>query len=240
MTYWDLAREVKKFACALKRLGVKKGDRVAIYLPMIPEMVVAVLACARIGAVHSVVFAGFSPEALAERINDAQAKVLITADGGYRRGSIIPLKHDADFSLNNTPSIEHVVMVKRGDFPLRVKEGRDHWYHRLMQESTTDCPAEEMDAEDLLFILYTSGTTGKPKGIMHTTGGYLVGTYATSKVVFDLKPEDVFWCTADVGWITGHSYLIYGPLANGCTLVMYEGAPDWPDRDRFWSIIEKY
>ena len=240
MTYWDLAREVKRFACALKRLGVQKGDRVAIYLPMIPEMVVAVLACARIGAVHSVVFAGFSPEALAERINDAEAKVLVTADGGYRRGSIIPLKHDADFSLNNTPSIEHVVIVKRGDFPLRVKEGRDHWYHRLMQESTTDCPAEEMDAEDLLFILYTSGTTGKPKGIMHTTGGYLVGTYATSKIVFDLKPDDVFWCTADVGWITGHSYLIYGPLANGSTIVMYEGAPDWPDRDRFWNIVEKY
>ena len=240
MTYWDLARDVKRFACALKRLGVKKGDRVAIYLPMIPEMVVAVLACARIGAVHSVVFAGFSPEALAERINDAEAKVLITADGGYRRGSIIPLKHDADFSLNSTPSIEHVVIVKRGEFPLRVKEGRDHWYHRLMQDSTTDCPAEEMDSEDLLFILYTSGTTGKPKGIMHTIGGYLVGTYATSKIVFDLKPEDVFWCTADVGWITGHSYLIYGPLANGATIVMYEGAPDWPDRDRFWNIVEKY
>ncbi|OGG03368.1 MAG: acetate--CoA ligase [Candidatus Glassbacteria bacterium RIFCSPLOWO2_12_FULL_58_11] len=240
LTYWDLYREVNKFANALKGLGVVKGDRVAIYLPMIPELVISLLACARIGAVHSVVFAGFSPEALADRIKDAKAKVLITADGGYRRGSIIPLKHDADYALMDTPSIEHVVIVKRGEFMLRVKEGRDHWYHRLMQEAANYCEPEPMDAEDMLYILYTSGTTGKPKGIIHTTGGYLVGTYATSKWVFDLKPQDVFWCTADIGWVTGHSYLVYGPLANGATQVMYEGAPDWPDRDRFWSIIEEY
>ncbi len=240
LTYWDLYREVNKFANALKKLGIKKGDRVAIYLPMIPELVISLLACARIGAVHSVIFAGFSPEALKERINDAEAKLLITADGGYRRGAIIPLKHDADYALMDTPSIEHVVIVKRGDFILRVKEGRDHWYHRLMQEADSYCEPEPMDAEDMLYILYTSGTTGKPKGIVHTTGGYMVGTYATMKWVFDLKPEDVFWCTADIGWVTGHSYIVYGPLANGATQVMYEGAPDWPDRNRFWSIVEEY
>jgi len=240
LTYWDLYREVNKFANALKNLGIEKGDRVAIYLPMIPELVVAMLACARIGAVHSVVFAGFSPEALKDRINDAQAKLLITADGGYRRGQIIPLKHDADFALADTPSIENVVIVKRGDFMLRVKEGRDHWYHRMIQEAEHYCEPEAMDSEDMLYILYTSGTTGKPKGIVHTTGGYLVGTYATTKWVFDLKPEDVFWCTADIGWVTGHSYIVYGPLANGASLVMYEGAPDWPDKDRFWSIVEEY
>jgi len=240
LTYWDLYREVNKFANALKKLGIEKGDRVAIYLPMIPELVVAMLACARIGAVHSVVFAGFSPEALKDRINDAQAKLLITADGGYRRGQIIPLKHDADFALADTPSIKNVVIVKRGDFMLRVKEGRDHWYHRMIQEAEHYCEPEAMDSEDMLYILYTSGTTGKPKGIVHTTGGYLVGTYATTKWVFDLKPEDVFWCTADIGWVTGHSYIVYGPLANGASLVMYEGAPDWPDKDRFWSIVEEY
>ncbi len=240
LTYWDLYRDVNKFANVLKSLGVKKGDRVAIYLPMIPELVIAMLACARIGAVHSVVFAGFSPDALKERINDAQAKLLITADGGFRRGTIVPLKHDADFALLNTPSIEHVIIVKRGEFMLRVKEGRDHWYHRLMQEADTYCEPEPMDAEDMLYILYTSGTTGKPKGIVHTTGGYLTGTYATTKWVFDLKPHDVFWCTADIGWVTGHSYIVYGPMLNGATQVMYEGAPDWPDRDRFWAICEAY
>ena len=240
LTYWDLYREVNKFANALKKLGIKKGDRVAIYLPMIPELVVSLLACARIGAVHSVVFAGFSPEALKDRINDATAKLLITADGGYRRGGIIPLKHDADFALMDTPSIENVIIVKRGDFMLRVKEGRDHWYHRLIQDAEPYCEPEPMDAEDMLYILYTSGTTGKPKGIVHTTGGYLVGTYATTKWVFDLKSDDVFWCTADIGWVTGHSYIVYGPMANGATQVMYEGAPDWPDRSRFWSICEDY
>lgn len=240
LTYWDLYREVNKFANVLKSLGIKKGDRVAIYLPMIPELVIAMLGCARIGAIHSIVFGGFSAESLKDRINDAQARMLITADGGYRRGSIIPLKHDADFALTDTPSIEHVIIVKRGDFLLRVKEGRDHWWHRLMQEVDNYCEPEPMDAEDMLYILYTSGTTGKPKGIIHTTGGYLTGVYATTKWVFDLKPEDVYWCTADIGWVTGHSYIVYGPLANGATQVMYEGAPDWPDRDRFWQIVEKY
>ncbi len=240
LTYWDMYREVNKFANCLKQLGVKKGDRVAFYMPMIPELAIGLLACARIGAVHSVVFGGFSPEALRDRINDAEAKVLITADGGYRRGNILPLKHDADIALRETPSIEHVIIVKRGDFPLHVKEGRDHWYHRLMQEAETYCEPEAVDSEDMLYILYTSGTTGKPKGIVHTTGGYMTGVSATTKYVFDLKPEDVFWCTADIGWVTGHSYIVYGPMANGATQVMYEGSPDWPDRDRFWELVEKY
>jgi acetyl-CoA synthetase len=240
MTYFDLYREVNKFANVLRKLGVKKGDRVAIFLPMIPELVVSLLACARIGAIHSVVFGGFSPESLRDRINDAEAKVLITADGGYRRGQIIPLKHDADVAIADCPSIESVVVIKRGDFLLRVKEGRDHWYHRHMQEADSYCEPEPMDAEDPLFILYTSGTTGKPKGIIHSCGGYLAGVYATTKYVFDMKHDDVYWCTADIGWITGHSYIVYGPLANGATQVMYEGAPDWPDPDRFWQIVEDY
>ncbi|MDH3938948.1 MAG: acetate--CoA ligase, partial [candidate division Zixibacteria bacterium] len=240
MTYFELYRQVNKFANVLKKLGIEKGDRVAIYLPMIPELMIACLACARVGAIHSVVFGGFSPESLRDRIVDLEAKLLITADGGYRRGQIIPLKHDADVALADCPSIEHVVIVKRGDFLLRFKEGRDHWYHRLMQEADNFCPPVYMDSEDPLFILYTSGTTGKPKGILHTCGGYLTGVYATSKLVFDLKDDDVFWCTADVGWVTGHSYLVYGPTANGATQVMYEGSPDWPDRDRFWQIVEDY
>ena len=240
LTYWDLYREVNLFANALKSLGVEKGDRVAIYLPMIPEAVITMLACARIGAIHSVVFGGFSAESLRDRINDAGAKVLITADGGYRRGQIIPLKHDADYAVKDTPCIEHVVIVKRGDFPLRVKEGRDRWYHRLIQEADSWCEPVACDSEDILYILHTSGTTGKPKGIIHTTGGYMVGTYTTTKSIFDLRPDDVFWCTADVGWVTGHSYVTYGPLAAGATCVMYEGAPNWPDRDRFWAIVEKY
>ncbi|HMH55339.1 MAG TPA: acetate--CoA ligase [Gemmatimonadales bacterium] len=242
LTYWDLAREVRRCANALKGLGIKRGDRVAIYLPMIPEAAIAMLACARIGAVHSVVFGGFSAESLRDRINDAQAVALITADGGYRRGQVLPLKRFADEALAGCPSIKHCIVVQRlGDeaFPA-IQEGRDHWWHRLLQQASTDCKPEPMDAEDLLFILYTSGTTGKPKGIVHTTGGYLTQVAATTKYVFDLREEDVFWCTADIGWVTGHSYVVYGPLANGATVVMYEGAPDWPGRDRFWSLVETY
>ncbi|MFL5581395.1 MAG: acetate--CoA ligase [Gemmatimonadaceae bacterium] len=246
LTYWDLYVEVTKFANVLKRLGVQRGDRVAIYLPMIPEAVVAMLACTRLGAIHSVVFGGFSPESLRDRINDSQCKVLVTADGGYRRGSVVPLKRNADQALEECPSIEHVVIVMRrpgaiGDEAFaQFKEGRDHWWHRLMADAPIHCEPEQMESEDVLYILYTSGTTGKPKGIVHTTGGYLTGVAATTKFVFDLKDEDVFWCTADVGWVTGHSYLAYGPLAIGATCVMYEGAPDWPEKDRFWEICERY
>lgn len=240
LTYWEVYREVNKFANALKSLGVKKGDRVAIYLPMIPEAVISMLACARIGAIHTVVFGGFSAEALKDRINDAQAKVLITADGSYRRGTVVPLKNMADKAIENCPSIHHVVIVRRANNEIHVKEGRDHWFHRLIQEAKHYCEPEKMDSEDILFTLYTSGTTGKPKGIVHTTGGYMTGVLATTNMVFDLKPEDVFWCTADVGWVTGHSYVVYGPMANGATQVIYEGAPDWPERDRFWKLIEKY
>jgi len=239
-TYFELWREVNKLGNVLRKLGVAKGDRVAIYMPLVAEAVVAMLACARIGAVHSVVFGGFSSEALRDRIQDAEAKVLITSDGGYRRGGLLPLKHDADYSLRETPTIKHVIVVKRGDFPLRVKEGRDHWYHRLMQDAPAWCEPEPMESNDPLFILYTSGTTGKPKGIVHGTGGYLTGAYATTRLVFDLREEDVFWCTADIGWVTGHSYVVYGPLAAGATVVLYEGAPDWPERDRVWDICERY
>jgi len=240
LTYWELYRDVCRFGNALKTLGVKKGDRVALYLPMIPELAIAMLACARIGAIHSVIFGGFSSEALQERINDMQAKVLVTADGGYRRGQIVPLKHDADKAIKNCPSIKQVVVVKRGDFTIRFNDGKDRWWHRVMDEASFECPAEEMDSEDPLFILHTSGTTGKPKGILHTTGGYLIGVYATSKYVFDLKSADCFWCTADIGWVTGHSYILYGPMANGATQIIYEGAPNWPDPDRFWKIVEEY
>ncbi|HJZ75158.1 MAG TPA: acetate--CoA ligase [Vicinamibacterales bacterium] len=240
LTYFDLLRQVSAFANVLKSLGVRKGDRVAVYLPLIPELAISMLACARIGAIHSVVFGGFSAESLRDRINDSQCRLLITADGGYRRGQIVPLKQVADEAVADTPSIEHVVVVQRGGshMPVHIKEGRDHWYHRLMQDAPLTCEPEPMDAEDMLYILYTSGTTGKPKGIVHTTGGYLVGTYATTKFVFDLRDEDVYWCTADIGWVTGHSYVVYGPLANGATVLMYEGAPDWPQRDRCWSLVE--
>jgi acetyl-CoA synthetase len=245
LTYGELRDEVCRFANVLKGLGIEKGDRVTIYLPMIPEAAVAMLACARIGAIHSVVFGGFSPESVSDRNNDAKAKVLITADGGWRRGSVVPLKANADEALKTSPSIQHVVVVARGG-PLSeqvgasLEKGRDHWYHDLMADASTDCPAERMDAEDTLFILYTSGTTGKPKGVQHSTGGYLTQVYATTKAVFDLQDEDVYWCTADVGWVTGHSYIVYGPLANGAQVLMYEGAPDTPDRGRFWQLCEKY
>src|SRR6478672_7721807 len=246
LTYRDVWREVNKLANVLKKLGVKKGDRVCLYMGMVPELVIAMHACNRIGAPHSVVFGGFSPESLRDRINDAQAKVLITADGGFRRGSVVPLKRNADKAIEECPSIENVIVVQRrpgsssDDMFDEFKEGRDHWWHRLMRDAPATCEPEKMDSEDVLYILYTSGTTGKPKGIVHTTGGYLVGVTTTTKLVFDLKDDDVFWCTADVGWVTGHSYLVYGPLANGATCVMYEGAPDWPEKDRFWDICERH
>jgi acetyl-CoA synthetase len=242
LTYFDLHRQVSTFATVLKVLGIKKGDRVAIYLPLIPELAIAMLACARIGAIHSVVFGGFSAESLRDRINDSQCRLLITADGGYRRGQIVALKQMADEALAGTPSIENVIVVQRigAAAPIAFKEGRDHWYHNLMQGAPAACDPEPMDSEDMLYILYTSGTTGKPKGIVHTTGGYLVGTYATTKLVFDLREDDVYWCTADIGWVTGHSYVVYGPLSNGATVLMYEGAPDWPRKDRFWSLVEEH
>jgi acetyl-CoA synthetase len=241
ITYTELLDEVQRFANALKGLGVTAGDRVNIYLPMIPEAAIAMLACARIGAAHSVVFGGFSSAALADRINDAEAKVLITADGGYRRGEVFPLKPQADEALQSTPSITGVVVVRRGGNDVAMVEGRDHWYHDLVAAADPVCPAEPFDAEQLLFLLYTSGTTGKPKGIMHTTGGYLTQVAFTHKYVFDLHPDtDVYWCTADVGWVTGHSYIVYGPLANAATCVIYEGVPNYPGADRFWSIVEKY
>jgi len=240
ITYAELLAQVQRCANVLKSLGVKKGDRVAIYLPMVPEVAVAMLACARIGAPHTVVFGGFSAESLRDRINDAGAKVLVTADGGYRRGSIVPLKQNADEALTATPSIEKSVVLKRTGQAVPMQAGRDLWWDDLMAKASPDCPPEPMDAEDPLYILYTSGTTGKPKGILHTTGGYLTHVYATTKWVFDLGDSDVFWCTADVGWVTGHSYVVYGPLALGVTEVMYEGAPDSPAKDRFWQICARH
>ncbi len=242
LTYGDLYREVNRCAAALRDLGVRRGDRVTLYMPLVPELAIAMLACARLGAVHSVVFGGFSAEALRERINDAGAKVLITADGGYRRGSVVRLKEAADEALRRAPTVERVVVLRRvGDPSLApMQAGRDLWWHELMDRPPAVVPSEEMDAEDPLFILYTSGSTGKPKGVLHTTAGYLTGVTATTHMVFDLKEEDVYWCTADIGWITGHSYVVYGPLALGATVLMYEGAPDFPARDRFWSLVEKY
>ena len=241
ITYSQLLDEVQRFANVLKNLGIEKGDRVNIYLPMIPEAAVSMLACARIGAAHSVVFGGFSSQSLSDRINDAEAKLLITADGGWRRGEVFPLKSQADEALKATKTIEHVVVVKRGNNDVSMTPGRDVWYHEEMAKADPVCVAEPMEAEHLLFLLYTSGTTGKPKGIMHTTAGYLTHVTTTFKYAFDHKPEtDIFWCTADVGWVTGHSYIVYGPLANGATQIMYEGVPNFPANDRIWQIIEKY
>ena len=240
-TYWDLHREVCRFANGLKSLGVQKGDRVTIYLPMVPELPISMLACARIGAAHSVIFGGFSADSIRDRLDDSQSKVMITADGGYRRGGIVQLKQNADESLEGDTPVEKVVVVRRtGHADEKMVDGRDVWWHDLVADQPLTCEPEPMDSEDMLYMLYTSGTTGKPKGIVHSTGGYLTGTYATTKWIFDLKEDDVYWCTADIGWVTGHSYIVYGPLANGATSVMYEGSPDYPDRDRFWAIVEKY
>ncbi len=241
LTYADLHAEVCRLANALAELGVEKGDRVAIYMGMVPELPAAMLACARLGAAHSVVFGGFSAESLADRINDAQAKVLVTCDGSWRAGSVVPLKAMADDALAHTPSITSVLVVRRTGNDVTMVDGRDHWYHDRVDHQHADRPAVECDSEDLLYLLYTSGTTAKPKGIVHTTGGYLTGVSATHRMVFDLhEDQDVYWCTADVGWVTGHSYIVYGPLANGATSVLYEGAPQFPEKDRFWDICERY
>jgi len=240
ITYRDLLEEVCRLANALRSLGVGKGDRVNIYLGMVPELPIAMLACARIGAPHSVVFGGFSAEALRDRIIDAEAKVLITADGAWRRGQVVPLKANADEAVAECPSIEHVITVRRCGNEHAFTEGRDLWYHELVADQPTTCEPEQMDAEDFLYLLYTSGTTGKPKGIAHTTGGYMTQVAATHRLIFDIHDEDVFWCAADCGWVTGHSYIVYGPLANHTTGVMYEGTPDFPDKDRWWDIVERY
>ena len=239
-TYQELHKEVCKFANVLKNQGIQKGDTVAIYLPMIPQLSIAMLACARIGAIHSIIFAGFSAPALAERIADSHCKIVITADGTFRRGKVLNLFEIVNEALQSTPSVKSCVVIERTKNAIETKDQRDFWYHELMKKAEENCPAEELDAEHPLFILYTSGSTGKPKGIQHTTGGYMVGTYLTTKYIFDLHENDVYWCTADIGWITGHSYITYGPLNNGATVVMYEGAPNTPDEGRFWRIIEKY
>ena len=248
LTYKQLHHEVCRFANVLKRNGIKPGDRVLIYLPMVPEAAIAMLACARIGAVHSVVFGGFSAQSVADRIQDSQAKLVITADGGFRRGAVVPLKQNVDEALTLkdaqgellAKTIEKVIVLRRANNEVQFQEGRDLWWHSELEQVDAHCPAEKMDSEAPLFILYTSGSTGKPKGILHTTGGYLLYAKLTSKYVFDLRDEDVYWCTADVGWVTGHSYVVYGPLANGATSLMYEGAPNFPEPDRFWRIVEKY
>jgi acetyl-CoA synthetase len=241
ITYADLHARVCRLANALKGLGVGRGDRVAIYLGMVPELPVAMLACARLGAPHTVVFGGFSPDSLRDRINDCECVAVITADGSYRAGKVVPLKANTDTALEECPTVRACVVVRRAENAIDWVEGRDHWYHDLVADQPAECAPEAMNAEDPLYILYTSGTTGKPKGIVHTTGGYLTGVASTHRLVFDLKPdEDVYWCAADIGWVTGHSYIVYGPLANGCTSVIYEGAPGTPDKDRLWSIVERY
>ena len=240
LTYQQLHAEVCRFANVLKRVGVEKGDRVALYMPLIPELAISMLACARIGATHSVVFGGFSSTALIDRINDAQCKVVVTADGGWRRGNEVKLKPAVDEALKETPSVKSCIVVKRTGSKIHMESGRDHWWHELIATVGSNCPAEELDSEHPLFILYTSGTTGKPKGILHTTGGYLLQAHLTTKWIFDIKDEDIYWCTADIGWVTGHSYVVYGPLSNGATALMYEGAPNWPEPDRFWDIIERH
>lgn len=240
LTYLQLHREVSKFANVLKKLGVQTGDRVALYMPLVPELAISMLACARIGATHTVIFGGFSADAIRDRVNDGQCKVIVTADGGYRRGSEIKLKPVVDEAAKSTPTVEHVVVYKRTGSEIQMKAGRDHWWHEMMCTVDANCPAVELDSEHPLYILYTSGTTGKPKGILHTTGGYLTQAAYTTKMIFDMKDEDVYWCTADIGWVTGHTYVVYGPLANGATVFMYEGAPNFPDNDRFWDIIERH
>lgn len=240
LTYLQLHSEVCRFANVLKTLGVETGDRVALYMPLVPELAIAMLACARLGATHTVIFGGFSADAIRDRVIDGGCKVIVTADGGYRRGSEIKLKKIVDQAVSQCPTVQHVVVFRRTGSEVQMKPGRDHWWHELMQTVNTDCPAVELDSEHPLYILYTSGTTGKPKGILHTTGGYLTQAAYTTKLVFDLKDEDVYWCTADIGWVTGHSYVVYGPLANGATVMMYEGAPNYPDYDRFWDIVERH
>ncbi len=240
LTYQQLHSEVCRFANVLRENGVEQGDRVALYLPLIPELAIAMLACARLGATHSVIFGGFSSNALVDRINDASCKVVVTADGGWRRGAEVKLKAAVDVALKETPSVESCIVVRRTGVPIHMEPGRDHWWHELMTTVNADCPAAELDSEHPLYILYTSGTTGKPKGILHTTAGYLLQAHLTTKWIFDIKDEDIYWCTADIGWVTGHSYVVYGPLSNGATVLMYEGAPNHPQPDRFWDIIERH
>ncbi|MBY0523676.1 MAG: acetate--CoA ligase [Gemmataceae bacterium] len=240
LRYQDLHREVCKFANVLKGIGVQKGDRITLYMPMVPELAIAMLACARIGATHSVIFGGFSADAVADRNNDAKAKLVITADAGWRRGKIVPLKQNVDAALDRSTTVEKCIVFNRCNQSVTMKAGRDFWWHDLMAEASADCPAEPLDSEHPLFILYTSGSTGKPKGVLHTTAGYLLGTALTHKWIFDLREDDTYWCTADIGWVTGHSYIVYGPLANGATTMMFEGAPNHPREDRFWDLIEKY
>ncbi len=240
LTYQQLHREVCKFANVLKKLGCQTGDRVTLYMPMVPELAIAMLACARIGATHSIIFGGFSADAIADRNNDAESKLVVTADGGWRRGKEVPLKANVDASLEKSPSVEKVVVLRRTGGDVEMVPDRDYWWHDLMEEADADCPAEQLDSEHPLFILYTSGSTGKPKGVLHTTAGYMLGVTMTTRWVFDLKEQDTYWCTADIGWITGHSYIVYGPLSNGATTLMYEGAPNWPDNGRFWEIVEKH